>query len=40
MFDEFSMLSLKQFTPFSGFTEKEVLDICDAYRVPFDKMNT
>lgn len=38
MFDEFSMVNPRQLAEFTGFTEKEVLILCDKYQMDFDEM--
>ena len=38
MFDEFSMVNPRQLAEFTGFTEKEVLFLCDKYQMDFDEM--
>ena len=38
MFDEFSMVNPRQLAEFTGFTEKEVLILCDKYHMDFDDM--
>ena len=38
MFDEYSMVNQKQLAEFTGFTEKEVTELCDKYGIPFDEI--
>ena len=38
MFDEFSMVNARQLAEFTGFTEKDVLILCDKYQMDFDEM--
>ncbi len=38
MFDEYSMMNQKQLAEFTGFTEKEVTELCDKYKIPFDEI--
>lgn len=38
MFDEYSMMNQKQLAEFTGFTEKEVTELCDKYGIPFDEI--
>ena len=37
-FDEFTMLTPAHFAPYIGFTEQEVLDLCERYSMEFEKV--
>ncbi len=40
MFDEFSMTNQRELAEFTGFTEQEVIDLCNKHDMSFDKMKS
>ena len=40
MFTEYSMLAPRQFAPFSGFTEGEVQELCEKYKMQYEEISS